>query len=333
VDCVFSASSAPQTQKNAQNTGVSRHLAKTERTEPHVNASSIDTLIGTYTPNAPATHWAPVAEFVRDAIRATTLDDAEQVRRALIFTTQFVIWAVRVAGMPLTRDGIFDTALIEEHMATRTGLSQTSQVRQRSLLLRIAHDLVSAPAPASTTSRTSAQQPYTRAELAHFAAWATSQPSERQRNNALAVLTLGVGCGLTPDEVRNAHADHIKPAGLGLHVPGRVPRFVPVLDGWEEYFRAVRDANPAAYLFRTNGARDQHTLKVFIRDTQGMGPKPRPSRLRATWIHAQLRAGVPLNVLLPAAGLTSTTSLQHYLAYLPDPADSDAVLTSAKAGA
>ncbi|MFV0409447.1 MAG: hypothetical protein ACK5LJ_07035, partial [Paracoccus sp. (in: a-proteobacteria)] len=73
--------------------------------------------IDSYRPTLASERWAPIAAFVREAVRDATPKTKYTARNLLATVTGFVDWCVRVRGISLNRSKIFRPNLIAEYVA------------------------------------------------------------------------------------------------------------------------------------------------------------------------------------------------------------------------
>jgi hypothetical protein len=157
--------------------------------------------------------------------------------------------------------------------------------------------------------------------VAQLLSWARGLPTERFRHTATAILALGLGAGLTSQEMSRLVGSDITSdaAGVLISVIGDQARIVPVLATWE---RAVAELGatagdgPVVMPERTKITR--HQLKNFqARCPSGDAPALDTGRLRATWLCDQLAAGADIRALVAASGVKASQVVK-YLEHVPD---------------
>src|SRR5690606_664186 len=55
----------------------------------------------------------------------------------------------------------------------------------------------------------------------------------------------------------------------------------------------------------------------FVRATSGNQPRPKPQRMRATWLVNRMTAGLPIHELTYEAGVASIAALARFERFLP----------------
>lgn len=168
-----------------------------------------------------------------------------------------------------------------------------------------------------------ASAPYSAVQLIALRAWARGQRTEHRRENAAAMLGLGIGAGLHAREIAQVCAEHvtIDERGIAIDVVGKTPRQTVVLAEWEsEVGRAVdRATSQEAFLFipnRLTSAPAPNMLNAFVCDTNDRPFEVNSRRMRATWIVTHLEGGTPIHLLAEAAGLAKLEGLSRYAKYV-----------------
>lgn len=269
-----------------------------------------------------ATEWGIVEGFVSRA--ATDCDGRVPMSARVVaqFVSRIAKWALR-SGIPLEREVVFRRStvglFIEQECAT---LPKTTRNTYRSRLLRIGEVL--APehqdAPLPNLNREIAIRPYSPDELIAWRSWAIGQRTPARRRDAKILLALGIGAGLSGGEISESRYKDISldDGGVLVQVVIGRPRVIPVLSAWEgalvSAFHAGR--GPDEFLFRPNATRPAPNLINHF--TQQNGKPPSTSRMRTTWLVAQLSAGIPAKALMDAAGVRGFTSFERCVEYLPN---------------
>lgn len=161
------------------------------------------------------------------------------------------------------------------------------------------------PEAGSDTDRITPRSPYSDDEVASIVEWATSRGTARSRADATAIVALGLGAGLTREEMMKVTYDDLTVRRGVVFV--RVPesryvdyeRAIPMTEPWgtmlvEAVIPFGRGDEPIAlpgYALRSG-----KSVASFIADSKrllGGGLAPAPTRLRATWIAAHARDKVP----------------------------------------
>jgi len=156
---------------------------------------------------------------------------------------------------------------------------------------------------------------------ADLLAWAAGARPASRRRRLLAVLALCLGCGARLGELVGVRGADVTDDDEGVHVVLRDTaggsRPVTCRAVWEDVLRRAVPREPAHLVI----APDRPVLELaslssfLVRSTPGAPVGASPARLRNTWLVRHLEAGTPLSVLLPAAGLEGTTSLDELLPF------------------
>lgn len=240
-------------------------------------------------------------------------------------TTALTLWAWRTAALPLEVDEVFSAHSIDRF--TAQGLMQYTRAGRgtmRSRLRRMAEVLL--PEDAEHRERTMGgsdpSAPFTTAEQVALRAWAASQPTEAKRIDAMALLSLGIGAGLSGREIIAVRLTDVlvSEEGVVVEVGGDRARHVPVLRAWERGLMecvAARDADAFAFRQQQQGA-NPNLLTDFVSRSRGRITL-QARRMHSTWIIHHLEAGTPLSLLLPAAGLKEPEALGRFMQYVRPP--------------
>ena len=166
-----------------------------------------------------------------------------------------------------------------------------------------------------------ASRPYSPADVASLRSWAAAQRQVERRTSAAALLALGLGAGLTGQEIIRLRVEDITEDadGVLVGVTGDGARNVPVLDQCEDsLLERMRFVGRSGWAFRS-GQRGGNVNLVtdFVSRTPVPSVTLQARRMRATWLTEHLVAGTPLAALLPAAGLESAGALDRVLQGIP----------------
>ena len=200
-----------------------------------------------------------------------------------------------------------------------THTRSTYRARLRRLVDAIRGTDGAKPIPLSASD---AARPYTASQQAALWAWATGQPTGALRTGCRLLLALGLGCGLSADEVIDLHTGSVRLAGNGavvVEIAGRRRRLVVCRSRWERVLAEDVQTAGGGYLFRPNSVRAKNLVSNFLgrAHRSPSSPAVKLARLRDTWIVEHLAAGTPLPVLVAAAGLDGLSSLDRLLPHLP----------------
>lgn len=284
-----------------------------------------------YTPRMDRVQWAAISEFCRSCVTDFGPDTLVKAKHIMGVVKELAHWA-NTRGLDLNREDIFDQSLVLMFLEQ---FGEHQDRTRQTLLTEVARRLSGIePLTDIRVGRGSLPHaPYSPAQVAQFYGWARGQASERYRHNAMAILSLMVGAGLSCVELRNLTVGDIiaTQSSADLRVGGRV---VPVLDSWAaDVYSLVNVLKPRDRVFVSadETMRPSAVVGQFLRGSRGLGPKPTAARLRATWMVQQLVAGTPLDVLLEASGFNDARSLERYLPFVHrDPMDAAASLRNAR---
>jgi len=280
-----------------------------------------------YRPREAPPLWDEVAPLVRSVAAATVSSVPYEVERLLHVLGRLALWA-EAAGLQRDPDTWLRNEVIDAFVLSRAGEIEASSVRTyRTWLLRVRDALAFSErgeaAPARMHAEASPHQPYTAAELAGLRHWADHLPRQ-QRTDALALLGLGAGLGLTPREVaasRGADLRRPRPGGPLLHKG--VKRLVPLVAraGWDPLLGELAERAGSGYVFRP-GRTVEYSKNLIgswslMHRPSGSTPAVSVGRLRATWIVELMRAHIDHHLIAQAAGLASAASLARWQHLVP----------------
>ncbi|MFJ4221858.1 hypothetical protein [Curtobacterium luteum] len=253
--------------------------------------------------------------FVMCVLR-TVAPEADERSRLVAPVAALVRWAWD-AGLPLRTEMVFAVATVEYFCEVHCReLSAPVRTARRRLLRRVAAELRAGPPPRCGAVVSAGVGPYSPEERMLLINWARSFTTTQAGRDAHVLLALGLGAGLTASEVIGLRWLSVRQHASGIDVVlnGGRGRTVPVLSAFAAVLAAGR-SDPERFVFRParHGAYVNAITNFTARST---GLRPQMQRMRTTWLTHHLHAGTPIDVLLPAAGLPSTTTLERYLRYL-----------------
>ncbi|MCW2815652.1 MAG: phage integrase family site-specific recombinase [Nocardioides sp.] len=251
------------------------------------------------------------------------------VNTSLMAVGGLVRWAMFNAE-PLNREHLLSQSTRNRFLNLGTNdLLDTSRRNYRCRLDLIATALTTGPVePTITRPLVSgeATDPHTPGEIATLWVWAQGLRPATRRDRTLGILVLGLGCGL-----RSAEQGAITPESVvrdehGVHVTVVADRGVRVVTCdrvWEDrLLTLVENAEPGRPLispWRTEPT-TARALQTALAYTEHAHPPLAwfsVRSLRNTWLTQRLAEGVPVPMLLDAAGLESIEALKAFLVYLP----------------
>ncbi|PFG48262.1 hypothetical protein ATK36_3341 [Amycolatopsis sulphurea] len=278
--------------------------------------------VDTFVPRDAGPAWSRVAPAVRalvvQADPMVPYDAAELMSvlaRLAVFCDGHGITGSAGWLEPATVDWFLDVGCA--HLSSHTRSTYRARLRRLAEAVRGVDGAKPIVLSASDASR-----PYTVGEQAALWSWATGQPTEALRCGCRVLLALGLGCGLSADEVIAVRAGSIRVAGNGavlVETTGRRARLVVCRRRWETGLAGHADAAGSGFVFRPNAVRAKNLVSNFLaRAHRGATVPPvKVARLRDTWIVEHLASGTPLPVLAAAAGLDGLSSLDRLLPHLP----------------
>ena len=220
---------------------------------------------------------------------------------------------------------IFRLELIERYIEVgMPEAKESTRASRRSILRRIArhaHPTLSMlPEPTPIAYRR-VRAPYEAHEVASYFRTVEAQPTKGRRDSLMAVLLLGLGCGLDCGDLGWVRGVDVQTTDNGVEVAvgGRRSRRVVCLSRYEDW---LADLAPAAgqNLLIGGSVVERHnvtsvTLGRLLKDMSV--PPLVVSRLRSTWLTSHLKANTPLPLIMRAAGLKTVRPLEDLLEFVP----------------
>ncbi|MCS3442221.1 hypothetical protein [Microbacterium phyllosphaerae] len=279
--------------------------------------------LDSYNPYLPADDWAQMRDSVLASVRPYVADRSEaSTRHALATLTGYVQWT-RERGLVDQADDALTPRFIDLYAQHRSTQIRPQKAAREGAILRtlfsedpLPRRAEALPSPADT--------PYSDTDLATIRSWAVYQPSARKRLDATAIAALGLGCGLTANEMMTARTEDVRVAGNGdvdVTVRGPRPRTVPALHTWAPLLAELRSIAPEKgdwLIAPGRTVRDAHSLNNIRRNLRG-DIRPVPQRMRNTWLVAQVNGGTPPSVVMNAAGLLDAAFLRRLAPYIDMP--------------
>lgn len=279
-----------------------------------------------YAPEVPEALGLEVKSFVVAAVTDVGGETPYSSRDLLLVTTRLCVWATANAGLELDRRTLFNRHVIERFIAVGLpDFNEAARGNLRSQLLRVAEVLLDprdVPARLRPMKAADPSQPYSDREVVVLRTWASTQSTNGRRANALTLLALGLGAGLSAAEIGSITTDDVvvHERRVDLTVTAGRRRTVPVLSEWEEALRLRSvQLGPSRYLFRENHRKNYDNLiSNFVARGRSVEVVPQSQRMRATWIVRHLSRGVPVIALMRAAGVDSLEAFTRYARFVHD---------------
>ncbi|MFK0402755.1 hypothetical protein ACIQTT_10525 [Microbacterium sp. NPDC090225] len=248
-------------------------------------------------------------------------------------TEPFIRWSLLTAALDPDLEEMFTTRNIEMFIQqAKTTYAAGSLGNIRSRLFRIAERIADPHdrrPPVVALPPANPAKPYTPQEVATMMSWANTRATAKRRDSALNLLSLGLGGGLSTNEIGNLrHGDvSVVDGATWLHVPGQRERDVVLVQRWADSLILHPGADPDQFVFRPDRATNWRNVVSNFVNGVPHEVRPQPQRLRATWIVGHLSRGVNVVVLLRAAGVDSLEAFTRYLSFVQEP-ERDVAVTS-----
>jgi hypothetical protein len=282
-----------------------------------------------YRPQLDEAVWAEVEEFVTESVSETAPRTPYPERELMQAFSRLVVWG-REAGIPMEQDALLSeatiAAFIEHGLPT---YAQAGRANRRSQLraMRSALGRMDSPKPEPLPAA-DPSAPYTEGEIRRLRRWARAQSTDEYRRDALSILSLGIGGGLSAGEIADIQGASISidAQGVRLIVLATRPRTVQVRREWEEpLIEHARSAKPTEFLIRPDRkASSRNFLSNLVDRSAGPEFRPQSQRMRATWIVEHLTLGAPMGVLMDAAGVQSLEAFTRFMTFVPGVATREA---------
>ncbi|TYP87133.1 hypothetical protein [Blastococcus xanthinilyticus] len=271
------------------------------------------------------------AVFVRSVVRDVLYAAPQPVTRHWVnYSLTVVSGLVRMcedAGIALTRQRVFSERTRQRflHVVCADHVDM-AQAGYRSRLDVISGALSrSAQVAALTRPTISAADvltPYSAETIVDVRAWVGGIRPATRRQRTAAILDLGLGIGARRRDVAVIRGCDVSRDATGVHVTigGTSPRTVTCLARHEDsLWASAQQAGGNLIVAPTIARLSENRFQESVNQINALRP-PAPimlRRLRNTWLIEHLAAGTPLNVLLPAAGLTTAAHLMDLLPHVP----------------
>ena len=263
--------------------------------------------------------WQAVRPFVVDTARRYAPEGVESCRDRLTALASYASWA-RERGYELSRQSLLDVEHIEA-FTEAADLGKWAAANYRSRLRGITAKLNPAGtgvATPKTLEHQAVKAPYSAREVAAIVRIASTQPSKTLGRQMRVCVGLGLGAGLDSVDIKPLRGRHLVDRGddgIRVEVPGSRARAVWVRRDFETLVREGLEAiTPGRLLLGKDAARRNVAASIFKNAAiHGNAPRFEQSRMRTTWLAMLLGDGVPLPVIMDAAGLRSARTLTDLL--------------------
>lgn len=259
--------------------------------------------------------WADLAEFVRGTVslRYSEGRSVRDTERALSTLTSFAEW-ILITGVTSADEIALNERVINSYTSHRKSEVEAPVAERERKLLRTLAGLRNTVEKRTVATTATPSTPYSLMEQEEIRYWAHWQQTDHRTRVATAVAALGLGCGLTSEEmaqVREQDIIELADGLLGVRLNGRT---IPVLATWNDELASTLTGTPAQYLvspkseLRVKSATSA-TLKICGPDS------PSPQRMRATWLLAHVDASTNVFALMAAAGLSAPDFLRRLASF------------------
>jgi hypothetical protein len=297
--------------------------------EPLRAGASVSGTINRFSPrDVPDDVWRRVEPVVKAAIQVAAPGDPQKANHQLSIVTQLAVWADRL-GKSIEPEELFHPEFLDRFITEGCAhLSAGSRLNYRTNLWRVGEAVLGRslfPPKPRGLQRSSVAAPYSVAQVTELVNWSHGLPTAHMRRNAQVLLALGLGAGLSSQELTSLVGSDIHSEdGVALiEVEGKKARSVPVQRLWaDEVLRLAEEAGPRPFFLPERSRITRRDVLGFIERCSGDGsPKFNVQQLRITWIVRHLAAGTTLSALVRAAGV-GIGQLGKYLVFV-DPVTED----------
>ena len=316
-----------------------RQTESWEKGEPLRLGDTVSKAVTRFSPrDVPDEVWERIRPVVTAAVTGSTPTTPGLARRHLTIATQLAVWADRI-GVSLEDEVFFHPETIDRYIKEGCAhLSIGSRMNYRSQLWRFGEAVIGSehfPPHPLPLKRSPTNTPYSAAEVTELVAWSRGLRTSHMRRNAQALLAIGLGAGLSSQEVsRLVGTDVREQDGLVLvEVIGDKSRTVPVLRTWApQVLELAKESGDRAFFRHERTKITRADIVAFInRCSDREESLFCIQRTRITWMVTHLTAGTHLAVLHRASGV-SAPQLVKYLAFVPPLEDEVAYRQLTEAG-
>jgi hypothetical protein len=293
--------------------------------EPLRPGASVTRTIARFSPRDVAPEvWRRVEPLVKEAVTKAAPGDPQKANHTLSIVTQLAVWADRI-GRSLEPESLFDPEFIDRFIDEGCAhLSDGSQLNYRTALWRVGEAVLGValfPPKPLPLQRSKVDDPYSPGAVTEFVSWSRGLPTSHMRRNSWALLALGLGAGLSSQEITSLVGTDVRTEdGIVLiDVEGKRARTVPVNRHWaKEVATLAAESGPRPFYMPERARITRRDILGFIERCTGEGePKFNVQRLRITWIVGQLAAGTHPTALVRAAGV-GIGQIGKYLVFVPE---------------
>ncbi len=249
-------------------------------------------------------------------------EGVESCRDRLTALASYAVWA-KERGFELSRTPLLDVDRIEAFTES-ADLGKWAAANYRSRLRGLTakfNPSGTGVQAAKVLEHQAVKPPYSAREIAAIVRIASTQPSPTLGRQLRVCVGLGLGAGLDSVDLKPLRGRHLIDRGEGgirVDVPGSRARTVWVRRSFETLVRGgLEGVTQGRLLLGEDAARRNVAAKIFANAAiHGNAPRFEQSRMRTTWLATLLIDGVPLPVIMDAAGLRSARTLTDLLPHL-----------------
>lgn len=286
-------------------------------------------VIDTYTPSAksPLTQqqWAEHSNFVRDSVRASNPRTASTAFTRIQIVAAYLAWCL-ADDVPVHPEQVFLPHRVEHYCATAIAHRTTRTLSTVRGALRSVGEASTRRAPWPHRPETHqkhsyVQSPYTGAQVAHLIEACDAQGTPTRRHAMKAMVTLGLGAGLTSWEMAELHASDVitHPTYDQVRIivlPSRiVPARAPFVTALDELCLAEPEGPLAARPPRKGVVDPLSVARLGLHVPEALSTLT-IDRLRTTWAVDCLSSGLALPDFLPMTTATTGQNLRYYVPHL-----------------
>ena len=290
-----------------------------DRGEPLRPGDSVSAAVARFSPkDIPDDVWERIRPVVTAAVTGTTPVTPGLARRYLTIATQLAVWADRI-GVSLEHTVLFHPETIDRYIREGCAhLSIGSRMNYRSQLWKFGEAVIGPehfPPHPLPLRRSPTNTPYSKAEVTELVAWSRGLTTAHMRRNAQALLAIGLGAGLSSQEVSRLVGTDVRDQDgfVLVDVIGEKSRTVPVLRTWAAPVLELAEESGDRAFFRPERTRiTRADIVAFInRCSDREESLFCIQRTRITWMVTHLAAGTHLAALHRASGVTAAQLVKY----------------------